>query len=105
MRPFDYLKASEKLLTPELVQMIGCIHEHKGRQDLFLEANIDELKTLLDVAMIQSTRASNRIEGIYTSDKRLEEIVKHKAEPHTRNEQEIAGYRGYWQRSMRAMNT
>ena len=94
MRPFDYLKASEKLLTPELVQMIGCIHEHKGRQDLFLEANIDELKTLLDVAMIQSTRASNRIEGIYTSDKRLEEIVKHKAEPHTRNEQEIAGYRG-----------
>ena len=60
---------------------------------MFLEANIDELKTLLEVALIQSTGASNRIEGIYTSDKRLEELVSQKAEPRNRSEQEIAGYR------------
>lgn len=71
MRAFDYIKEPEKLLTPEIVQMIGKIHEHKGKQELFLEANIDELKTLLEVALIQSTGASNRIEGIYTTDKRL----------------------------------
>ena len=53
--------------------MVGSIHEHKGKQELFLEANIDELKTLLEVALIQSTGASNRIEGIFTSDKRLED--------------------------------
>ena len=93
MRSFDYIKAPEKLLTPEIVQMVASIHEHKGKQELFLEANIDELKTLLEVALIQSTGASNRIEGIYTSDKRLEELVSQKAEPRNRSEQEIAGYR------------
>lgn len=93
MRYFDYKKAPEKLLTPEIVQMIGSLHEHKGKQELFLEANIDELKTLLEVALIQSTGASNRIEGIFTSDKRLEELVSQKAEPRNRSEQEIAGYR------------
>lgn len=93
MKIFDYKKTPETLLTPEIVQMITAIHEHKGKQELFLEANKDELKTLLDVAIIQSTKASNRIEGIYTSDKRLEELVTQKAEPHSRSEQEISGYR------------
>ena len=93
MRTFDYIKIPEKLLTPEIVQMVGSIHEHKGKQELFLEANIDELNTLLEVALIQSTGASNRIEGIFTSDKRLEELVSRKAEPRNRSEQEIAGYR------------
>lgn len=93
MRNFDYKNAPAKLLTPEIVQMIGSIHEHKGKQELFLEANRDELKTLLEVALIQSTGASNRIEGVFTSDKRLEELVSQKAEPRNRSEQEIAGYR------------
>ena len=93
MRLFDYKKEPEKLLTPEIVQMVSGIHEHKGKQALFLEANIDELKTLLEVALIQSTGASNRIEGIYTTNKRLEELVSQKAEPRNRSEQEIAGYR------------
>ena len=93
MRRIDYLTSPAKLLTPEIVQMVGNIHEHKGKQELFLEANIDELKKLLEVALIQSTGASNRIEGIFTSDKRLEELVSHKVEPRNRSEQEIAGYR------------
>ena len=66
MRDFDYIASPAKLLTPEIVQMVSSIHEHKGRQELFLEANVDELKTLLEVALIQSTGASNRIEGIST---------------------------------------
>ncbi len=93
MREFDFKNNPTKLLNPEIVQMVGSIHEHKGKQELFLEANVDELKTLLEVALIQSTGASNRIEGIFTSDKRLEELVSQKAEPRNRSEQEIAGYR------------
>ena len=93
MRDFDYIASPAKLLTPEIVQMVGSIHEHKGKQELFFEANVDELKALLEVALIQSTGASNRIEGIFTSDKRLEELVSQKAEPRNRSEQEIAGYR------------
>ena len=93
MREFDYTEAPKKLLTPEIVQMMGTLHEHKGRQDLFVEAHTDELETLVDVAMIQSTGSSNRIEGIFSTDRRLEELVRQKAEPRNRSEQEIAGYR------------
>ena len=92
MRDFDYIASPAKLLTPEIVQMVSSIHEHKGKQELFLEANVDELKTFLEVALIQSTGASNRIEGIFTSDKRLKELVSQKTEPRNRSEQEIAGY-------------
>lgn len=93
MIKFDYINIPTKLLTPEIVQMLTSIHEHKGKQDLFLEAYIDELKTLLEVAMIQSTKASNQIEGLFTSDKRLKELVAQKTEPRNRSEEEIAGYR------------
>lgn len=93
MHYFDYKTKPLQCLTPEIVAMIANIHENKGRQELFIEANMDELNTLLDVAKIQSTGASNRIEGIFTSDKRLEELVCEKSEPRNRSEQEIAGYR------------
>lgn len=48
MRDFDFSASPAKLLTPEIVQMVSSIHEHKGKQELFLETNIDELKTLLE---------------------------------------------------------
>ena len=47
----------------------------------------------MEIAKIQSTEASNKIEGIYTSDERLKKLVQDKTTPRTRNEQEIAGYR------------
>ncbi len=100
MRDFDYIASPVKLLTPEIVQMVSSIHEHKGKQELFLEANVDELKTLLEVALIQSTGASNRIEGIFTSDKRLEELVRQKTEPRNRSEQEIHTDRGHEERDV-----
>ena len=93
MHHFAYERQAQALLTTEIVQMLGSLHEHKGRQALFIEANRDELDTLLEVAVIQSTGASNRIEGIFTTDQRLEELVREKSEPRNRSEQEIAGYR------------
>ena len=48
---------------------------------------------MVELAKIQSTEASNKIEGIFTSDERLKKIVLDKTTPQTRNEQEIAGYR------------
>lgn len=73
--------------------MVSAVHEYKGRQELFIEAEPDILKGMLEVAKIQSTGASNRIEGIFTSDERLRELVVHKAAPRNRSEAEIAGYR------------
>ena len=93
MKPFDYTEKWEKLLTPEIVGYLTTIHEYKGEQRLIAERHADVLESLVEVAKIQSTESSNKIEGIYTSDDRLKKIVLDKTMPKTRNEREIAGYR------------
>ena len=93
MRTFNYKSIAPKLFTVEVVNLIAAIHENKGKQDLFIEAKPDILASLLDIAKIQSTEASNKIEGIVTTEARLKEIVQHKATPRSRSEKEIAGYR------------
>lgn len=93
MRKFDYNDKWENLLTPEIVAQLTAIHEFKGEQNLFIEAKSDTLNSLLEIAKIQSTEASNKIEGIYTSNERLKNLVLNKTMPKTRSEQEIAGYR------------
>lgn len=93
MHIYDYINTPKRLLTPEIVSMVASIHESKGKQELYVEAKADVLTALLEIAKIQSTKASNKIEGIYTSDERLEALMKMKAEPRNRSEEEIAGYR------------
>ena len=93
MRTLDYKKEYQKLLSPEIVSFLAQIHEQKGQQNLFIEAHKDALSELLEIAKIQSTEASNRIEGIITTDDRLKKIVLDKTTPKGRSEREIAGYR------------
>ena len=93
MHTFDYKETPKQLLTPDIVKMLSSLHEFRGKQELYIEAESDVLTALLDIAKIQSTKASNKIEGIYTSDERLEALVMEKTEPRNRSEEEIAGYR------------
>ena len=93
MRSLNYKETYQKLLTPEIVSYLAQIHEQKGQQNLFIEAHKDSLTELLEIAKIQSTEASNRIEGIITTDDRLKKLVRNKTAPRNRSEREIAGYR------------
>ena len=93
MRDYDYRKKWSELLTPEIVKKLTLIHEYKGEQRLFVEAHKDELNELVEIAKIQSTEASNKIEGISTADDRLKNLVQAKTTPRNRDESEIAGYR------------
>ncbi len=93
MHYYDFSNLDKKVFTTNIFNLVASIREYKGKQELFIDSKPDILNAMLEVAKIQSVGASNRIEGIYTSDKRLEEIVTHKAEPKNRSEQEIAGYR------------
>lgn len=93
MRNYDYSNKWKKLLTPEIVGYLTTIHEFKGEQKLLADKHADILENLIEMAKIQSTESSNKIEGIYTSDDRLKKIVLDKTMPKTRNEREIAGYR------------
>lgn len=93
MRNYDYREKWKKLLTPQVVGYLTMIHEYKGEQRLIASRYADVLTDLIEVAKIQSTESSNKIEGIYTSDDRLKKIVLDKTMPKSRNEREIAGYR------------
>lgn len=93
MREYSYKGKWQELLTPQIVNYLTAIHEYRGRQELIATRHTDILDNLIEIAKIQSTESSNKIEGIYTSDERLKKIVLDKTTPHTRNEYEIAGYR------------
>lgn len=93
MRIYNYREKWHKLLTPEIVGKLTRIYEYKGEQRLYIEAHKDELNELVEIAKVQSTEASNRIEGISTADDRLKNLVQAKTTPRNRDESEIAGYR------------
>lgn len=93
MRSYDYSNKVKELLQPDVVSLLTTIHEYRGKEVLYMEAKQDALTQLMEIAKIQSTDASNRIEGIFTSDERLKKIVMDKTKPKNRSEREIAGYR------------
>lgn len=93
MRVFDYSKLEFLQLDSSIVFLLGRIHEAKGKQEFFLAQKPKELDKLVEVAKIQSTEASNAIEGIRTTDARLKQLLTEKTAPKNRDEEEIAGYR------------
>lgn len=93
LREFNYLKLMDLSLPVNIYHIIAGIHEYKGKQELYVQNYPDVLEKMIDVAKIQSAKSSNAIEGIYTNDARLKELMDKKALPKNRNEEEIAGYR------------
>lgn len=87
----EYLK--NIMITPGILTMATHVSEYKGKQSLFDRQVPQVLETLRKGAMIQSAESSNRIEGIVISSQRLASIVRGSAEPETRSENDIAGYR------------
>jgi Fic family protein len=80
-------------ITAQLLSTCRSIGEFKGKQQLFAQQSPERLEQLRQVAMIQSTESSNRIEGVIAPQRRIEELVAQKTTPQNRSEQEIAGYR------------
>lgn len=93
MRNFDYSKLKQKKWDNEILAYVAQLHEYKGRQDLYTRQKPVELKRLTEIAKIQSTESSNRIEGIVTTNARLRQLVSDKTSPKNRDEEEILGYR------------
>lgn len=93
MHEFDYTGLPAGLLTQQTMDLLAAVHECRGRQASDLAADPAALGALVESARVASAGASNRIEGIRTTDARLRGIVEGRAEPRTRDEEEIAGYR------------
>lgn len=93
MRDFDYIKLADHKWDTEIVTYIAKIHECKGRQDLYVRQRPVELERLMEIAKIQSTEASNKIEGIVTTSTRMKQLLEERTTPKNRDEREILGYR------------
>jgi len=93
MREFSYSALSEKQWDSEILGLVAQIHEFKGRQDLYLKQKPAVLNKLIEIAKIQSTEASNKIEGIVTTETRINQLCMDKTTPRNRDEEEIMGYR------------
>ena len=80
-------------LDPNQVANLRVLGEYKGKQELFSRQSPETLDTLRNLAIIESTESSNRLEGIIVERKRVQAIVQHSTRPKGRSEQEVAGYR------------
>lgn len=93
MRLFDYSALQARAWDSEILSYVAQIHEYKGKQEFFLRQKPVELTRLIEIAKIQSTESSNRIEGIVTTQPRLRQLMADKTTPRNRDEEEILGYR------------
>ena len=93
MRLFDYTTLKIKHWDNEVLGLVAQIHEYKGKQELYLQQKPAELERLVEIAKVQSTEASNEIEGIRTTNTRLKQLCADKTTPRNRDEKEIMGYR------------
>ena len=93
MRAFNYSEMKNMKWDSNILGLIAAIYKQVGKQELYLKQRPDELEKLIEIAKIQSTDASNAIEGIVTTSTRIKQLVQEKTTPRNRNEMEIAGYR------------
>ena len=93
MRDFNYSAIREQKWDATILGLIAAIYKEAGKQELYLKQRPEELEKLVEIAKVQSTEASNAIEGIVTTNTRIRQLVEEKTTPRNRDEQEIAGYR------------
>ena len=93
MRTFNYSSIREQKWDSDILGLVAAIYKEAGKQELYLKQRPEELEKLVEIAKVQSTEASNAIEGIVTTNTRIRQLVEEKTTPRNRDEQEIAGYR------------
>jgi len=93
MRTFNYSLIKNEKWDSDILGLIAAIYREVGKQELYLKQQPQALEKLVEIAKIQSTEASNAIEGIVTTNTRIKQLVEDRTAPRNRDEQEIAGYR------------
>lgn len=78
MRQFNYSLIKDQKWDSELLGMIAAIYREVGKQEMYLKQRPQELEKLVEIAKIQSTEASNAIEGIVTTSTRIRQLVEEK---------------------------
>jgi len=93
MKRFDYSFLESGMLPAGLVNIVSAIVQLREREVQLKDNYPDVFTRLESIAKVQSVKGSNEIEGIITTDQRINEIVNQNSAPLNHNEAEIAGYR------------
>ena len=93
MKFFDYSFLERGMLPAGLVNIVSAIAELRARENEQKDSYADVFSKLESIAKVQSVKGSNEIEGIVTTEQRINEIVNQNSAPLNHNEAEIAGYR------------
>ena len=93
MHIFNYDFLQDMLLPAQLVNMATSIATLKTLAARRKQENKKIFQSLETIAKIDSVKASNAMEGIVTTDARLNDIVNGNSAPLNHTEAEIAGYR------------
>lgn len=93
MKSFEPKRFVEATIPVGMLWQLGAVMESKGRQDLHEKRSPEVLRTLRELAIVESTESSNRIEGVTVEPGRLRPLVLGRARPRDRSEEEIVGYR------------
>ena len=93
MRIFDYSFLKSIRVPTQFLSLTNAIFYLKAVEDEKKEDYPDIFTSLQKIAIVQSVKGSNAIEGIVTTDKRIEEIVNQNSNPLNHTEKEISGYK------------
>ena len=75
MREFNYSELKEQKWDSEVLGLVAAVYKEAGKQELYLKQRPGELEKLVEIAKVQSTEASNAIEGIVTTSTRVRQLV------------------------------
>ena len=92
MHKFTYQFLKDKIITSDLFSLSNIITDLRSKTQSRKESNKSLFAKLETIAIRESVEGSNAIEGIFTTEQRIKEIVENNSEPLTHSEEEIAGY-------------
>ena len=93
MMSFHGKRLAETQLPLGTVWLLEKLAESKGKQSLYEKQSPQILRALREMALVESTESSNRIEGVTVERERLRPLILGNARPRDRSEEEIVGYR------------
>ena len=92
MHKYTYEFLKTKTITSDLFSLSNIITDLRIKTDSKKASNKSLFSKLESIAIKESVEGSNAIEGIFTTEQRIKEIVENNSEPLTHSEEEIAGY-------------
>ncbi len=92
MRKYNYTFLEKDTIPGNLMNVLTGIYSMKTENDHRKDKFNTVFTELEKIAIVQSVKGSNAIEGILTTDQRINEIVNKSSTPLNHNEEEIASY-------------